>query len=145
MLAVMITESGGNNRNTAKPTEPSYGPWCGTVEEARETSRLFPDIGCPRGNDSIIDKFQSDPEWAAMIAAGTIWRYDRAQCGDLIRGLLMYKFGGEGLRRACAAQKDRPVTELAVWRHFNSCYAWTMCLRDRVVANSTPPCGCATP
>lgn len=145
MAAVMVSESGGNTRNTAKPTEASYGPWCGTVDEAREAHRLFPDIPCPRMRDDVTERLQSDPQWAALVTAAALWRYDRAQGGDRIRGLLLYKFGAEGLRRACDRLVDKPVTDLPVWRHYASCLAWILCLRDRILMNSTPPCGCMAP
>jgi len=145
MMAVMVSESGGNTRNTAKPNEPSYGPWCGTVDEAREAHRLFPDIACPRLRDDVIERLQTDPEWAALVTGAALWRYDRAQGGDRVRGLLLYKFGAEGLRRACARLGELPITDLPVWRHYASCLAWVTCLRDRVLMNATPPCGCMAP
>jgi hypothetical protein len=149
LTAVMVSESGGNTRNTSKPNEPSYGPWCGTVDEARESTRIFPDIGCPRHTTDIIERLQSDPEWAAMVAAATLYRYDRAQRGDQMYGLLMYKFGVTGLGRAIrnlqGLDANAPVSNLKVWKHFDGCLSWILCLRARVLMRSTPPCGCLAP
>lgn len=145
LMTVMITESGGNTRNTAKPQEHSYGPWCGTPDECRETHRLHPDIPCPRSKGEIVERLESDPEWAALVACATIWRYDRAQGGDQIMGLLTYKFGTQGLCNALARLGDHPPTDLAVWQHTATCFAWVRCLRDRVMVDSTPPCGCMAP
>ena len=144
LAAVMVSESGGNTRNTAKPNEPSYGPWCGTVEEAHEAHMVFPDILCPRAVVPARDRLQADPEWAALVAGATLWRYDHAASGDRVRGLLIYKFGAAGLSKALH-EHDGPMTDLAVWRHYESCLNWLLCLRDRLAMDSTPPCGCATP
>jgi len=144
LLAVMVSESGGNTRNTAKPLEPSYGPWCGTVDEAREAGRLFPDIGCPRGRDAIVERLQADPDWAAMVCGATLWRYDRAENGDQVLGLLIYKYGPAGLRRALM-DTGKIAADLPVWRHYMACLTWIRCLRDRLICDSTPPCGCSAP
>ena len=149
MLTLMISETNGHPEG-AKPPERSFGPWCLTVEEARESARLF-GLPCPRGAGAIRERLIEDPFWAAMLTAGTLWRYDRAQGGDMVRGTLTYKYGSEGLRRAelSMSASGRPITAMPIWLHFGRVLAWVCCLRDHAMLGNRGmpgfPCACEAP
>jgi hypothetical protein len=146
-LALLLTESNGSPVRVETAREKSYGPFCASVAEARETARLFA-LGCPRATWQVIDRLLQDPEWAALVAVGTIWRYDLAQGRDQVRGLVMYKAGGAGLDRIeqRLAKERLPMTSSEIWTGFIARLAWVQCLRDRSHAGGVyVRCGCMPP
>jgi hypothetical protein len=142
LLVILLSEGDGHMNGNSPPKERTYGPYCATLEEVRSTCSAFPDLKAPRANWEAKEKLGTDPEWAALIAAGTLWRYDLAQGGDRIRGTLMYKMGAEGLRRAL---ESVPIMELRVWKQTRRGWDRVLCLRDRVILNNTVMCGCEAP
>lgn len=148
MFALALTESNGNPVKVERPGEKSYGPFCATVEEARDTSRIYR-LECPRSRQAVVDRLMEDPEWAAAIAAGTLWRCDMRQGLDEVRGLLAYKMGDHRLadvERTLAREiPPRTITACSTWDHYESITIWLRCLRDRLGADGrvTPyPCAC---
>jgi hypothetical protein len=141
MLTVLISEGNGHLDGNAPPGEKTYGPYCTTVEEVRSTCSTFRDIPCPRPAWEIKELLCERPEWAALVTAGTLWRYDRAQGGDRMLGTLMYKLGDRRLRDSAEAAGG--VQELRSWRQFSDRLTRVFCLRDRVlVSGPYAPCGC---
>jgi hypothetical protein len=62
-----------------------------------------------------------------------------------MRGTMLYKFGGNGLKRALEKCGECPITELDVWKKTSREYERVLCLRERIITDaSCVPCGCET-
>jgi len=148
LMALMLSEGGGNSRNTAKPGEESYGVCCVKLPTARWVCHYF-SIPCPRSSTALKQKLIEDIEWSTLVSAGALWLYDSVQGYDEVRGLLMYKYGATGFGRAvnglAVDKPGQPVTELMEWKKFMRGLAYAFCVRDRIMAPAPSDCGCLAP
>ena len=92
MFALMMTESGCKSHNTSKPSEKTYGPWCGSVTEVRGVC-YAKKMSCPRYSADIVEKLQNDLPWAALMALKAWEYYASDSKGDIMYGLMCYKYG----------------------------------------------------
>jgi len=143
-LALAISESNGVPIVVDTDREHTRGPFCGGVDEARETCKVYR-IECPRARWEVVEWLMERPDWAALVAVGTVYRADVRQRFDPIRGMLAYKMGDRGLVECemTLSRSGKPLTEARTWRHFVSIYEWLRCLRDHLlVAGPFPWCAC---
>jgi hypothetical protein len=143
-LALAISESNGVPIVVDTPREHTRGPFCGGVDEARETCKLYR-IECPRSRWEVMSWLMEKPEWAALVAVGTVYRADVRQRFDPIRGMLAYKMGDRGLSECemTLSKSGKPLTEARTWRHFVAIYEWLRCIRDHhLVSGPFPWCSC---
>jgi len=92
MFTLMMTESGGKSHNTSKPKEKTYGFCCVSITEARGVCYVH-HMACPKYDADIVEKLQNDLSWAATIALRA-WESYAGECkGDIMAGLMCYKYG----------------------------------------------------
>jgi len=148
MLGLLISEGNGIMKDNSPKGEKTHGPYCESVEEVREVAgkgSLHPDIPCPRSAVAIIEKLETEPEWAALVCAAIVKQYDREQGGDQIRGTLVYKIGGARLKSIVDDHPGVAVTNIRAWKEMAKRMDYVRCLRDRLMIGNTPLCGCPAP
>lgn len=97
LFSLMMTESGGKSHNTSKPEEKTYGPWCVTIAEARGACYLLKEK-CPRASWEIAEKLQENLDWSALMALAAWEFYAESSRGDVMMGLMKYKYGATRFR-----------------------------------------------
>jgi hypothetical protein len=146
MACLLFSEGGGHMKKTSPAGEQTYGPYCATILEARTTAQRWSWMGCPRTNDGIIERLETDPAWAALIMRGTWQRLLEEQQGNRIIALNCYKMGGEGVRRNTFndyGKRVRQPWELSPWRNFVKDLSQLACLREQLMMSEiVPRCAC---
>lgn len=144
LFTLGLTEGGGNVDGVdADPDTPSYN-FFHIKEEAAKMSATFWKITPydTREGDWFRSTLRTNIRAGVLIGAGYVRILYNQHGGDWTTTILHYKYGTNGLERAINGLKDKSVSDLKVWRRYDTMYMWVNCIRQKVEALDTDYCDC---